>query len=488
MKLACRLTKSRQTVRGAIKLLTSPVVRVAPFALLLTSSVLLSAAPAREPQPESSLKKAFRRPDQKGWIFVHLEGSPAEIGYQHGYLLTEEIVDTQKVVKAGLIHDSKKDYAFFRTAAETVLWPHVEEQYREELKGIVTGLNAKGVNLDLWDVVVLNAWLELSPYYVNYYDKARKVATAEHCSAFVATGKYTKDGKPVIAHNNWTEYKEGSRWNIMFDIVPAKGHRILMDGMAGLIHSGDDFGINDAGIAITETTIGYFSHFDPQGIPEFVRARKAMQYSESIDDFARIMKKGNNGGYANNWLLVDNRRNEIASLELGLKNVVLKRSNDGYFVGSNFPADPKLIREETDFPVADMGVSANARHKRWETLMAENKGNIDLALAQKFLADHYDTFDNKEQPRERTLCGHIDLSPRGSKPWEAEYAPAGAVQNKAADSAMIEHMELSAAMGHSCGLDFHAKQHVEDHPEFGWEKDILRDLDSHQWTQFEIAR
>ena len=44
-----------------------------------------------------------------------------------------------------------------------------------------------------------------------------------------------------------------------------------MDGMAGLIHSADDFGVNDAGIAITETTIGYFSGFDPNGVPEFAR-------------------------------------------------------------------------------------------------------------------------------------------------------------------------------------------------------------------------
>ncbi len=97
----------------------------------------------------------------------------------------------------------------------------------------------------------------------------------------------------------------------------------MMDGMPGLIHSGDDFGINSAGIMITETTISGFSGFDPNGIPEFVRARKAMQYAASIDDFARIMKEGNNGGYANNWLVADRKTNEIASLELGLKNVNL---------------------------------------------------------------------------------------------------------------------------------------------------------------------
>src|SRR5713226_10452185 len=127
--------------------------------LLLLLSFALTAAPAasRDAQTESRLKKSFRRPDQNGWIFVHLEGSPSEIGFQHGYLLAPEIEDAQKVVALGLTHDSKKDYAVFRTAAERVLWPHIEAQYREELKGIVEGLKAKSVPLDLWDVVVLNA-------------------------------------------------------------------------------------------------------------------------------------------------------------------------------------------------------------------------------------------------------------------------------------------------------------------------------------------
>ncbi len=106
-----------------------------------------------------------------------------------------------------------------------------------------------------------------------------------------------------------------------------------MDGLPGLIHSGDDFGINAAGIMITETTITAFSGWDSNGIPEFVRARKAMQYANSIDDFAAIMKAGNNGGYANNWLVADRKTGEIASLELGLKNVTLERKQGRIFRG-----------------------------------------------------------------------------------------------------------------------------------------------------------
>ena len=294
---------------------------------------------------------------------MHLQGTPSEIGFQHGYLLAPEIEDALKVTIFEQTRDNKKDWQFFRNAAQTMMWPHIEQEYRDELQGIADGAGAHGVKLDVWDVVALNAFPEWS-YYVKQYDanntafKSPPLVTApDHCSAFVATGSYTKDGKIVIAHNDWTGYMDGERWTIVFDIVPANGKRILMDGFPGLIHSGDDFGVNSAGIIITETTITGFSGYDPAGIPEFVRARKAMQYSTSIDDFARIMKDGNNGGSANDWLVADTKNNEIASLELGLKNVTLERKTDGYFVGSNFPINEKLAREETDFDMHDMSSS-----------------------------------------------------------------------------------------------------------------------------------
>jgi hypothetical protein len=237
-------------------------------------------------------------------------------------------------------------------------------------------------------------------------------------------------------------------------------------------------------MVITETTITGFKGFDVNGVPEFVRARKAMQYAASIDDFARLMTDGNNGGYANTWLAADTRKNEIASLELGLKNVTLQRSQDGFFAGSNFPANPKLIREETDFDPADRGSSANARRERWLTLMQQYKGKIDVAAGQAFLADHFDSFEGRTDPDERTLCGHIELSPRGMGAWQAAEAPAGAVESKVTDAAGAERMSLMAALGHSCGLDFKAGPHLEKHPEFAWMKDILRDMDSRPWTRF----
>jgi len=458
----------------------------------LLSTLLLTALAAtllsREPQADPRLAGSHRAEKKNGWIPVRLQGTPEQIGFQHGYLLAREIEDALAVTKLMLLHDSARDWAFYRTTAEKILWPKVPEEYRREIRGMSDGLAAKGVKVDPLDLTVLNASIELG-YYTSWLDKSGKPTAPDRCSAFVATGSWTKDGQVVIGHNNWSGYLEGSRWNIIFDIRPAQGHRIVMDGFPGFIHSGDDFGINSAGLVITETTITQFHGFDPNGVPEFARARRAMQYASSIDEFAGIMKDGNNGGYANAWLVADINRNEIGRLELGLKNVTLERTKDGYFTGANFPVNPKLTAEETDFPVNDLSVSANARRVQWEQLMKEYKGRIDVAAGKAFLSDHYDSFAKKaDSPNERTLCGHVDLSPRGLKPWQREYGAAGAVQNKIADASMAKRMMLDAAMGHACGVHFRAAEYLAKHPGEAWMKPLLRDLPSNPWTRFEAGK
>ena len=258
--------------------------RYGPGAVVL-ALLCAAALVSREPGDTQRLHHASRS-EKAGWIFVHLEGSPADLGYQHGYLLAPEIRDAQRVIEVLLGHDTSQDWEFFRTAARDMLWPKVPAEYREELQGMSEGLVAHGVKLDTLDLTVLNAWMELSPYWFKWHQaqqgKTARLVPPEHCSAFVATGSYTRDGRPVLGHNLWSGYAEGSRWNIVFDIHPKDGNRILMDGFPGLIHSASDFGINSAGIMIAETTISRFSGFDPNGIPEFVRARKAMQLMTSL--------------------------------------------------------------------------------------------------------------------------------------------------------------------------------------------------------------
>jgi hypothetical protein len=468
-------------------------------ALLPSTGATRSSNAAALPRPayvagvdQAALAKAYRF-DRGGWIYVHLEGSAHDIGYQHGYLLAPEIADAFAVVKLEMTHDTGRDWEFFRRTARQVLWPKIDPEYQAELQGIVDGLHARKTKLDLDDIVAFNAFSELPDYYVPWLNQqvhAENTAQSNppgHCSAFVATGSWTKDGQIVMAHSNWTTYIEGARWNIIFDIVPEQGNHILMDGFPGAIASDDDFGINSAGMIVSETTISNFHGFDPNGKPEFVRARKAMQYAGSIDEYVQIMLDGNNGGYANDWLLGDRKTGEIARFELGLKHHKLWRTTDGYYSGANFPSDPELIRDETNFDPNDLSNSSNARRIRWDQLLIPNRGKIDVAMAQTFLGDHYDTFTKTDGPDKRTICSHYEtVTGHVADSASGAYEPYGAVEGKAVDSKMAENMSFTARAGHPCGESFNASEYLKDHTnsEYAWEAPVLRDMIAGPWTSF----
>jgi hypothetical protein len=462
-------------------------VRTGIAVVTLLLSIRLFAETGKDPRLAGSY--AF---DRGGWKYVHLEGTPERVGYQHGYLLAAEIADTLNVLKVEDTHATKRDWEFFRDASKNMLWPHIDGEYQTELTAIAEGAKAGGTNVDVWDIVAMNASIELTDYYVPWLNKQLRALNAPHlsapgnCSAFIATGSYTKDGKIVIAHNNWSSYAEGSRWVIVFDIVPEKGHRILMDGLPGVITSQDDFGVNDAGIMASETTITQFIGWNTNGKAEFMRSRKALQYGSSIDEYVTLMKDGNNGGYANDWLIGDRKTGEIAYLELGLRNTPLWRTKDGYFMSSNFPRDPALIKQETEgFNPKNLASSMNARHVQGDTLIKDNKGRIDASFAEQFLSDHEDSYTGKIDADERSLCGHTDQSPRGVPEWdEMSYSPNGAVQGKVMDSDMAAKMSFVAHAGHPCGEDFLAAPFLAAHPEYAWEQPILRDMKAGPWTQF----
>lgn len=474
------------------------VLAVVAYSLLVQGE-RLSAASADETAgqmasasaPDSARLAGAYRFQRGGWTYVHLQGTPDQIGYQHGYLLAPEIKDAFAAVKLEDVHKTKHNWNFFRDEAQNGLWPHIDAEYQAELKGIVAGLNARGVKMDLYDVVAMNAFEELPDYYAPWYDKQHKVANAPqrkvvgHCSAFVATGSWTKDGRIVIAHNNWTGYMDGERWRVIFDIAPEHGYRMIGDGFPGVIVSDDDFTINSDGLMVTETTISAFHGWKPDGTPEFVRARKAMQYAGSIDDYVKIMLDGNNGGYANDWLIGDNKTGEVAQFELGLKAYKVWRTKDGYYVGSNFTSDPTVTKLDTTYNVNDPTMSPNARHVRWDDLMKENKGKIDVALAEKFEADHFDSYTKKEGADGRTLCGHSDVSAKGDKGWDvAPFDPMGAVQGKVTDSNMAKQMTLIARAGHPCGENFYAKPFLAAHPQYDWQAPELHDMIAGPWTEF----
>lgn len=449
---------------------------------LLTGFFTSSAAHPR-------LEHSYRE-NKAGWIFIHLQGSPQDIGYQEGYLLANEIDTAIQIEAYFLKHSTGKDWSWYRDVSKRLMWNKVPKEYQEEMSAMAAGLRAKGKHEDVWDILALNASTEISGYYLPMLEAEKNPALGvnkapANCSAFIATGSYTKDGKIVMGHNCWTDYITGERYNIIADIVPDKGYRIMMDIFPGFIDSGDDFAENSAGILITETTIVQFQGFDVHGIPEFVRAREAEQYANSISDFVKIMVTGNNGGYANDWLVGDTKTNEIARLELGLKYHRVWETKNGAYVGSNFPSDPQLIKNETTFNPNDLTSSPNERKVCWEGLMDKYKGKINAGIGKLMESNIYDFTTHRQIDNRCVIAGRVDTDPHGfpTAGW-GPYYPGGTVQGKVTTSALAKKMEFWAHMGNPSGQNFLAKPFLAAHPQYEWQAKYLVDMKAYPWTLF----
>jgi hypothetical protein len=460
------------------------------FTLLLivfTGSALLMGQTTRNLSEEQSnwLKKGNRH-EKNGWIYLHIEGSPGERGFQHGYLLAKEIREALRQMNAVWHYQTALDWQWLVDRSARMFNSRIDTENMEEMQGIVDGMKAAGIPTTRDEIVAYNASTEFMGYWwPQVKDTISPNAPdpkKESCSSFIATGNMTSDGKIVLGHNTMSSFYY-PECNVIIDILPEKGNRILMQSVAGLIHSETDFFITSAGLVGSETTIGGFFPFDEKGIPEFARMRRATQYASSIDEWCAIMKEGNNGGYANAWLIGDIKTNEIARLELGLKYIGFEKKKDGFFVGSNVAEDLRILRFETKSSEEDIKTSSVARRVRWKQLMKENTGKINLELGEKLEADHYDTYLNSNTPDQRTLCSHPNLDP---DPYgvDVPFAPWGTLDGKIVDSKMAKQMSFVARWGSACGTPFNAKNYLEQHQQFDWMEGLIKDRPSQPWTIF----
>ncbi len=435
--------------------------------------------------------RAAERHERAGWIYLHIEGGPRERGFQHGYLLAGEIGDGLRVVRAHWQNDTSMEWSWLIAHTKGFLQRAIDPENRAELQGIVEGMNAAGVPTTYDEMVTYNARLELGSYWwpqarkkltdnFNFVDKPR-----DSCSAFIATGRMTRDGGIVLGHNTMDQYVE-ALCNVIIDIMPDRGQRILMQTQAGWIHSGTDFFITGAGLVGAETTIGGGKHFSEKGVPEFSRMRRATQDATNISQWCAIMKKGNNGGYANAWLIGDVNSGEIARLELGIKYVGFERTNDGFYVGCNIAEDPHILRLETDTKDDDIRQSSVARRIRWKQLMKENAGKIDLEMGRKMEGDCYDVCFNTQNPNSRTLAGHFELETALTAPigGAVPFAPMGSYDAKAVNSRMAKAMSFTARWGSADGTSFDAPAFLAAHPQFQWMEGYLKSRPAEPWVQF----
>jgi hypothetical protein len=361
--------------------------------------------------PQKATLKTFGpgyRYPRAGWIYVHVEGEPYDRGYQHGYLMAREIETYIDRCAAQLDAKSKSTaWNNGRTTANALFLRGFDQEILQEMKGIADGAAAAGAKyngrmVDLIDIVTLNTITELGELGAAMpmtptglegigFKRPRVEPSStdqrDRCSAFAACGKATRDGKMVIGHVTWWPMTLAEQTNIMLDVQPTTGHRVMMQSYPGGIQSGTDWYQNDLGVVLTETTIDQ-SPFNAQGTPVAYRARRAIQYGDSIDKVIEALKTKNNGLYTNEWIIGDARTNEIAMIELGTYKTKLYRSSknewfagtEGFYWGCNNAKDLNVRLEYVPDPKGapqDLPFVPAIRDIKWQEMYQQHKGKID---------------------------------------------------------------------------------------------------------------
>ena len=447
--------------------------------------------------------------EENGWTRVNVKGSPSEIGFAHGVLLADNI----KRVMKNVDFVCKNDYGYTSKDLADIFYdvfePRIKENYpdiHEEIHAI-----AKGSKVDVKKIFLWNCWYSIGYVIGSLYDiihnspelkekyghlfpsKAAGGAAEggglkkETCSAFIAVGDWTADGKIVCAHNTFDNFIDSQFCSIMMCIKPKKGNSFIMQTAPGQVASGTDYYVTSNGLIVTETTIGGFNQFK-LGDPIFARIRAAVQDTTSVDSFIEALKHNNMGDYANSWLIGDTKHNEIIRIELGLNYVNVERKKNGYFIGFNAPYDGRIRNLEcknTGF--YDTRRHQGARRVRLTELMGIHKGKITVEIGQEILADHYDVYLNKINMCSRTCCSHYELDQReymsqSDRPFP--YQPRGAIDGIVSSTALAKQMGLSARWGTSCGHPFIAKEFCKRCIQWADQEPYLIDRPHQPWTTF----
>jgi len=431
--------------------------------------------------------------DKNGWKYIHIYGKPKERGYAYGYLCAKEFKEIQKILKFLMMEAYGENWDLFIEKISNDFKDMTKKEFPElyeEMVGISEGLNAAGTKTNIDEIIAWNFYCSIPYWYSSVSEShiSKEGGAPDRCSAFIAVGDWTEDGKIVCAHNSFTDFIDGQLSYVVLDIKPDKGHRMIMQTSPCWIWSGTDFFITSKGIIGTETTIGGFIPYEKK-YPIGYRIRKAMQYGNNMDEYCEILLHENSGDYANSWLFGDTNTNEILRIELGLRYHNIERTKNGFFIGFNAPYDERIRNlEVSNSGFYDIRRHQGARLVRLGDLMDEHKGKINIDIAKKIIGDHYDVYLEKDNnPCSRTVCSHYELDARQYMSQESRpkpYQPRGAVDGIVCDTSLAKKMSFIGKFGSSCDIGFNKDEFCKKHRQFEKFCPYLKDRPTQPWTEF----
>jgi hypothetical protein len=398
-------------------------------------------------EPSSSISYS---PDGKGYLtsigggkkLLHVEGSPYQMGYQHGYLLAEGVAEmasyeTFKQIILGFIgldvdeaRELLEDYISkgiiksllgWLISSSTIDWlfntlddildiliaiieiiltyndGYVPSEFLTEMQGIADGASARGYDVDYEQILLLNMGFDAILSFV-YPVVTPLLAILEllgfhMCDGFVARDDATTDGRTIMGRNfmfNPVGFKDEG---LLIEQDPNSGYKFV--SVAAPAFVGAVAAMNEKGIGVgcdmvpaTDCTPGSF------GMGVLLTCRKIAQYANEWTTARNIVKYSKRGV---SWLyLIGDGRSYIKGgvvLETSAHYCYERRidyKKPWYLPDLGYPQIEKkddlltlanhMIRPEANVLSGSYGISDSKwRYKTLTNLALNAYGRIDVA-------------------------------------------------------------------------------------------------------------
>lgn len=297
-----------------LTVLCAAVGRAEPPAEFLNRSITMVADP---PVKLVDQEGAGRLYEVGPLTVLVMEGTPREMGFQHGRLLAKKI---HHIIKEGYMVKALWGQGYtpeYVHAQSERMQKHFPPAIIEELNGIVEGLRAAGVE----DITYEDVRLGITQAEILHFPPNAPPA----CSNFAVWGRWTQDGRLLHGRNlDWSIKGDAQDDAAVLIWRPRGGHPFMMVGWAGGV--GSVSGMNAKGLTLGEMTLpSGDATFD--GLPLFLQMRMMLETCSTLEEAVKFFENApRTTGW--NFILGDAKIPDGRAMETDGKYITVFGPND----------------------------------------------------------------------------------------------------------------------------------------------------------------
>ncbi len=307
-----------------------------------------------------------------GYLVLHLQGTPEEMGRQHGLLFRREI---RRMVKDLLLEGecpTPEGHAKLVQGA-MVMERYLEPEFRRELHAL-----AEAAEVDYGDLVLAQLFGDVQR--AQRASSSRPTTTWDspgsglgdpwQCTSFAAFGPATRSGECVVGRNMDFWDHGVSEWGaVLIHYRPDRGLPFMTTSWVGIINGWT--AMNVAGIVSANNSSFDGKSDSLEGLSTCFMVRKVAQYAHSVDEGVRIVQDTPRA-CGTNLIVAGGSPPNAAILEFDHEQVAVRYAEDGWVAADN--SFEKLYESGSAYHYTGY------RAARLGDLIEESYGRIDRAM------------------------------------------------------------------------------------------------------------